>query len=239
MTNPLDRSRKIAAVLFDLDGTLYAQSPVRVRMAIELLALPFESPLLALRRWRALQAYRRAQEHLRHQSGRSNLAQDQLAAAASAAGLPVDEVERLVHQWMLTKPLKYLRRHRAPGIEQLLDALAKAGVRAGILSDYPAEAKLDALGLAGRFSPVLCSADADIAALKPDPHGFLHACTLWRLDPKDVLMVGDRADADAAGAEAAGMSCVIIDPRAADIRRESNHLVLPSLERLKRALEDG
>src|SRR5688500_2693868 len=66
LPNPLDPERRIRAVLFDLDGTLYRQAPLRALMALELLALPLIfNPVRAPRHWRALGAYRRAQEHLR------------------------------------------------------------------------------------------------------------------------------------------------------------------------------
>ena len=80
----------------------------------------------------------------------------------------------------------------------------------GVLSDYPAEAKLRALGLAGRFSLVLCATDPEVGAFKPNPRGFLRACERWQIARGDVLVVGDRVDVDAAGAAAAGMPCVII-----------------------------
>ena len=111
---------------------------------------------------------------------------------------------------MLNRPLKYLQFCRAVGLDGLLAELDRLGVRTGVLSDYPAEAKLRALGLEGRFSPVLCATDPEIGAFKPSPRGFLRACAVWNLPPRDVLFVGDRVDVDAAGAAAAGMRCVII-----------------------------
>ena len=111
---------------------------------------------------------------------------------------------------MHERPLKHLRLLKAAGLDELLARLESARVRIGVLSDYPAARKLQALDLAGRFSPVLCSTDPAIDALKPHPRGFLHACAQWSLAPAEVLMVGDRADADAAGASASGMPCVLI-----------------------------
>jgi putative hydrolase of the HAD superfamily len=140
---------------------------------------------------------------------------------------------------MLVRPLKYLARARAKGLEALLALLDRSGVRAGVLSDYPAEAKLRALGLGGMFAPILCSLDPDIDALKPDPKGFLKACEHWRLTPSEVLMVGDRADVDATGARAAGMACVILDRRAATGLNPAGYLTVSSFEQLNRALCDA
>jgi len=105
-----------------------------------------------------------------------------------------------------------------------------------VLSDYPTESKLRALGLAGRFSPVVCATDPDVDAFKPSPRGFLRACELWGLPPRDVLMIGDRTDVDAAGAIAAGMPCVIIG-RVSSRHDSTGYRVFSSLKRLRRALE--
>ena len=56
---------KLRAVLFDLDGTLYRQTRLRLLMALELATLPLDGPLKAAGRLRALKGYRDAQERLR------------------------------------------------------------------------------------------------------------------------------------------------------------------------------
>jgi FMN phosphatase YigB (HAD superfamily) len=222
-------------VLFDLDGTLYRQTPLRSLMAMELLTLPLSGWLKAPRRFRALRAYRKAQEELRSADGRSPEAA-QLLTAARRTGLPVDEVEWLVNEWMISRPLKYLRVCRAKGLERLLVFLDRAGVRTGVLSDYPAELKLQALGLNGRFWPVLCA--PDVGALKPSPRGFLLACRTWNLAPGEVLFVGDRPDVDAAGASAAGLPCVIIGGGFFSRKQTTGYRVVRSLERLLDVLDD-
>ena len=227
-------SGKIRAVLFDLDGTLYDQRRMRAQMALELATFAFTQPLRAPRCWRTLAAYRRAQESMRSKPSRGTT---QLELAAERTGLGPREIEQIVGEWMFERPLKHLPACRAAGVFDLLRFLTSRGVQIGVLSDYPADAKLRALGLDGWFSVVLCSSDPKIGALKPDPRGFLAACERWQLDPGEVLVVGDRFDVDAAGAAAAGMPSVIIgrQPRIESINRRS--LVLPSLERLQRVLD--
>jgi HAD superfamily hydrolase (TIGR01549 family) len=225
----------VRAVLFDLDGTLYNQSRMRALMALELGTLPATGPFRARRRWRALRAYRHAQEHLRGQDANPST---QGALAAQASGVPASEVERIADEWMQRRPLKYLRVCRAPGTMALIDWLAQAGVKLGILSDYPAAAKIAALGLDGRFDPVLCATDPDVGAFKPSPRGFLRAASIWKLPPADVLVVGDRPDADAAGAAAAGMPCVIVGRHGANPSSGAGgYRSLPTLEHLHEFLE--
>ena len=237
--NPVDRGRSIRAVLFDLDGTLYHQSRLRRLMAVELMALPLAGPFQAPRRWRALAAYREAMEQLRAAAPNGPVPAAQIKAASMKTGLSTTDVERLVDDWMIKRPLKHLMRCRVAGIDQLLDLLRGRGVRAGVLSDYPADAKLEALGLAGRFAPVLCTTDPAIAALKPNPRGFLRACEVWQLEPREVLMVGDRVEVDAAGAAAAGMPCVIIGRGEEAGSAQFGQLMLPSLERLRGVLDQS
>lgn len=237
LPNPIDPSSSIRGILFDLDGTLYRQRPLRSLMALELLTLPLERPGLARRRLRALRAFRRAQERLRENArsvSHGDPAASQVAEAAAASGLAVAEVEALVADWMVRRPLKYLQFCRPAGLDRLLGIIERAGVPAGVLSDYPAREKLQALGLGTRFSPVLSASDPEILAVKPSPRGFQRACALWGLTPSSVLYVGDRVDVDAAGAAAAGMPCVILGSPPG---RHRGYVVFNSLEQLSRVFD--
>jgi HAD superfamily hydrolase (TIGR01509 family) len=237
--HPSDPARRIRAVLFDLDGTLYRQAPLRRLMAMELLTLPLSGPLKAPKRLRALRAYRNAQEQLRHGSRNGTVVHAQTALAAQASGLPEAEVAALVDEWMQRRPLKYLGWCRMSGTDALLNWLRDRGVPAGVLSDYPAAAKLEAMGLADRFEFVLSAADPEIGRFKPDPRGFARACERWGLPPREVLMVGDRLAVDGAGAAAAGMPSVILGGRPPDgaaVPREC--VFVASMEELRRVLDD-
>jgi HAD superfamily hydrolase (TIGR01549 family) len=242
VTSPVDPRRRIRAVLFDLDGTLYQQTPMRMLMAVELMTIVFRRPLRAGQTWRTLAAYRKTQERLRCQS-MTGVARMQLHVAAERAGLTAEQVEAIVNEWMFERPLKYLRWCRASGLFDLLAFLDRRGLNLGVLSDYPAETKLQALGLAGRFSVVLSSSDPDVGAFKPNPRGFLLASERWHVDPSEVLVVGDRVEVDARGAAAAGMPCVIIGgpdrPALNPAFTNSGFRVLSSLERLRCVLDDG
>jgi HAD superfamily hydrolase (TIGR01509 family) len=237
LASPLDSNRRIRAVLFDLDGTLYDQRRMRTLMAMELAAMLLRRPFQAPRDWRTLAVFRKAQESLRHDRSRRGPAA-QLEEAAARLRLPLAEVEAVTTEWMMKRPLKHMARCRAAGTIELLASLHARGIEMGVLSDYPAGDKLEALGIASSFSVVLCATDPEVGAFKPDPRGFLAAAARWRLAPAEVLMVGDRADADAAGAEAAGMPCVIIGRSPASPADASGFRLIPSLERLRHVLDD-
>jgi putative hydrolase of the HAD superfamily len=233
--NPLAPTRRVRAVLFDVDGTMYHQGRLRLLMAAELAAFAARRPSQGRRVWRALAEYRKAQETLRHRAHPAGAA-EQLQMAAERTRLPVGEIRAIVDEWMQVRPLKYLAGSRAYGLIELLAFLAARRLPIGVLSDYPAAQKLEALGIAGRFSLVLCAGDAEIGAFKPNGRGFALACARWNLDPVDVLYVGDRADVDGAGAAAAGMSAVIVT--GSRLTKSTGALTVSSLERLRHVLDD-
>src|SRR5262249_34074292 len=134
----------------------------------------------------------------------------QFERTASRLGVDVQEVTRVVDDWIMERPLKYLPRVRRDGLPKLLSVLAARGLRIGALSDYPTNAKLQALGVADYFSLGLCTAERPINAFKPHPKGFRHACERWGMAPQEVMYVGDRPETDGVGAAAAGIRCVII-----------------------------
>ena len=236
LRSPVRTERTIRAVLFDLDGTLYAQRPLRALMGAELALFALRHPQRGSRVMRAIAAYRRAQEQLRGANARA-VASWQLGAAATASGVPLAEMSQIVGEWMLQRPLKYLRACRAAGVLDLLMMLQSQQVQLGVLSDYPPDDKLRALGLSSFFPLTLCASSPEIGAFKPSPAGFLLACDRWGLSPEDVLVVGDRLDADAAGAEAAGMDCVVLGRVGRAVPLPANCVCVSSMERLRRVLD--
>lgn len=207
------RENQTRAVLFDVDGTLYHQLPLRACMAGELARFAAHPgrTRAALRTARMLRAYRLAHESLRADGVCDpSLALLQTTQAASRSGCSINEVDGAVMEWMRRRPLKYLPWCRRSGLAATLTDLRRRGMRLGVLSDYPARDKLAALGIADLFSLVLCTSDPEIGAFKPDPRGFWRACELWNLSPDEVLYVGDRPDVDGHGALAAGLRSVIV-----------------------------
>lgn len=232
----------VQAVLFDVDGTLYAQWPIRALMTLELLSLvvTLRSFAKASKVWTALATFRRVREELRDSAtAADNIERRQYLEAARVLNADPVALEQLVIEWMFQRPLKYLRFGRRSGLRSLLTFLESKQIRAGVLSDYPAHDKLDALGLAGRFSLVICATDPAVNAFKPRPAGFLRACEVWGLDPSRVLYVGDRPTVDAAGARAAGMPCAIVSAgnwAGSTGQTSSGYLGTRSFRRLQRAI---
>jgi HAD superfamily hydrolase (TIGR01549 family) len=214
MTPSFDLSR-LRAVVFDVDGTLYPHRPLRRAMALLLLLNAVARPRRGVVALRVLRAYREAQEHLREAVIDGSVATAQLRLACERSGICESDVAEIVTAWMEQAPIPILSRLVDPAVRDLLDALRSRGVRLGVLSDYPAEAKLRALDLAEHFHTIVSAQDPAVNCFKPHPRGLLE--TLKRLDvaPADALYVGDRHDVDAPTARAAGVACVIVRRRSA------------------------
>ena len=201
-------TNRLTTIVFDVDGTLYRQAPLRRAMLLRLLAAHAVDPVKGWRTMTALQAYRRAQEHLRGHNG--DMAAAQMKLACERAGVDETFLAGCVERWMEQAPLALLARYIQPGLIDFLDACRARGLRLGVLSDYPAEAKLQALGIAGYFDVTLCAQSAEIGAFKPDPRGLRVALERLGSAPEESLYVGDRAEVDATAAAAAGIPCAII-----------------------------
>ena len=124
-----------------------------------------------------------------------------------------DTVVACVTQWMEREPLAFLPGCIQPGLLEFLQVCKARGLRLGALSDYPAGAKLEALGLRGVFDIVLSAQDPSIDVFKPNPRGLLVALERLGSAASETLYVGDRVDVDAVAAAAAGVRCVILSRR--------------------------
>jgi HAD superfamily hydrolase (TIGR01549 family) len=224
------------AVLFDVDGTLYRQRPLRACMAAELAATALRPSLTGrtIRAARILRGYRHAQEDLRARAIQDKgLARLQIAEAARRAHVPERDVDAAVTEWMRIRPLKYLSWCRRPQLRRLLVDLHAQGILLGVLSDYPAADKLAALGVADLISLVLCGTDPEIGSFKPHPRGFRRACEIWNLAPEQVLYVGDRTDVDGEGAAGAGLRSVVIGDHGAGSADGARYLAVRRLGELR------
>ena len=188
------------AWLVDLDGTLYAQTPVRLAMAAELGVLGWRS-LKVLRR------FREEQERLRELALDGDPFRLQLERTAAALGVPMSLVEAKVRDWMIERPAKWLTLFRRRALLAEISAFRASGGRTALVSDYPARRKLEALGATSLFEVIVASGEpSGPTRLKPHPSGVLRAAAALGVEPARCLVIGDRPDADGLAASAAGMA---------------------------------
>jgi phosphoglycolate phosphatase/putative hydrolase of the HAD superfamily len=227
----------LEAVIIDVDGTLYRQAPVHRAMIWRLARTYRTSPLRAITTLRVLRAYRQAQEALRDSNHReSDLATAQIRLASQWTRTAESVVEGCVARWMERAPLDLVRQARRNGVIEFLEAAKQSGLHLAVFSDYPAEAKLTAMGVAEFFDVVLCAQDPEVQQFKPGPLGIHIALRRLGVEAGRALYVGDRPDTDVEAAKRAGVSCVILGRRAPRF----NHrpwLTLPSFEELRDVIQ--
>lgn len=199
------------AVLFDVDGTLYHQTRVRLIILRKMVAWSLSRPTIGYRTVNALRAYRRAQEKLRNSGQRhADLDKAQISEARRTANVSEEFLRTAVARWMQAEPLSTLVDARREGLIECLHRFKSHGISLGVVSDYPAALKLQSLGVENLFDVVVSAQDVDVGEFKPSPRGLLAAVKRLGVAAREAVYVGDRTDVDAQAARHAGMDCFII-----------------------------
>jgi len=196
--------KDIRLVAFDVDGTLYRQRPLRLRMARDLVLHALTR--IDLTPIAVLGKFRRIRERLGNERT-DGFEAALIAETAAASGRSREAVQALVDDWIETRPLPYLAACRYDGVAELFAGLGRHGKTIGVLSDYPAKTKLEALGLAADH--VVTAGDPGIGILKPHPRGMQALMALAGVAPAETLMIGDRTDRDGVAAREAGARILI------------------------------
>lgn len=195
------------AVLFDMDGTLYDQRRLWLRMAFALAGECLLHPA-GVRQLRTIAVFRRMRETGGAVNGKDGFDAAQYAAVGEKLGISPQEVRKTVEKWMYRVPLRYLPRCRDERMAALIGRLRKSSTAVIVYSDYPAEEKLAALSLTA--DKCFSASDGEIACLKPDPRGIRAVLALTGLSPEECLYIGDRDEKDGASARSAGMDYLIL-----------------------------
>jgi HAD superfamily hydrolase (TIGR01549 family) len=195
----------VKAVLFDVDGTLYDQRLMRKQMLKDLIELFFKSPVKGGHTIYILYQFRKLREFLRIKTNETvDLECRQYQLTATTTGHSENSVRHIVEEWIYRHPLKHLKSCRYDGVTKVLKECKAKGLKIGVLSDYPSQDKIAALGLASYITLYLSSTDSEINILKPNPTGIFVACKNWGITPEQLLYVGDRMDTDGVAAQRAG-----------------------------------
>ncbi len=202
----------VAAVVFDLDDTLFDHSRSARRGLETWLRLLDVVPTPALTAaWfdaedRQHTAWLNGTvSHVEHRRGR-------LREFLPLVGRPVGDPADLDEVFGA-----YLGGYRAAwvgydDVAAALDDVHRLGVATAVLTNGTTAqqtAKLSALGLLDVVGPVFTAEDLGVA--KPRPEAFARVCTALGLPPEQVLYVGDNHVVDVLGARAAGLQAVHLD----------------------------
>jgi putative hydrolase of the HAD superfamily len=188
-----------AAVLFDLDGTLYDRDALVESIA----GIQYDS-----HRGAVPEMSRETFVRLIIEMDDHGMA-DKLAgyrALAAEWGRPTELGDGLLeHFWAL-----YDRQLQAPeDTHETLKALRAAGVRLGLITNGGATRqlkKLELMGLTDAFDAVLVSESEGVR--KPEREIFDRALLRLGVGPAAAVFVGDNPEADVAGALGAGLAAI-------------------------------
>ena len=191
--------------IFDLDGTLYYQLPVRIEMALRLILYymfrPFKiCELLMLRQYRKLRE---------KPTNADNFHQLQIAEMSSRYKMSTDEVSKIIDYWLIKRPLPVIRRWQREKVLSTIKFYQSQGIKIIVYSDYPVADKLQALNLQADYK--FYSNDNLIKCMKPNPQGLLNIIKHLKLNLQDILYVGDRDDKDGKCAKQVGVDYLDIN----------------------------
>jgi len=189
----------IEGVAFDLDGTLYPNYRLNIRL------IPF-----ILKEWRMLSAFGKARNIIRKEQKENpsllynEFYEHQARVTAELLSVPAEPLNKRINNLIYRGWENYFKDIKLfKNTLETLSALRKAGYKTGLLSDFPPETKLKYLGINDGWNAVLCSELC--GALKPHPRSFLELASVMGLEPSKILYVGNSHSYDVCGAAKAGM----------------------------------
>jgi phosphoglycolate phosphatase-like HAD superfamily hydrolase len=119
----------VRLVVFDVDGTLYDQKAMRLRMLREIVSNAiWTRSLITLR---VLRIYRQLREAIGEQEVH-NFGDVLVARTVEQSGMGGETVREIVAEWMEKRPLAHVRDCRYPHVTELFAALKRGGKTIGI-----------------------------------------------------------------------------------------------------------
>lgn len=208
MENLIEDRVRIEVVLLDAYGTLLdlPDPAPRLRELLAAAGHPHPRARVASALRDEIAYYRAHHDRGRDEDSLAALRRDCARVLAAGLGGDAPEPERLA-----ALLLESLRFRLFPDVVPALDALAAAGLRLAVVSNWDCSLPgvLAEVGIAGRFDVVAVSALA--GAAKPDPAIFHHALRALGTPPAAAIHCGDLPHADCAGARRAGIRGVLLD----------------------------
>lgn len=190
----------IKAVAFDIDGTLYPDRRLFIRLIPHF-----------LKNLKFFLQYRKVRHILHRTAPLPDFFEYQARLLANFMKIPVAEAHSLINEKIYEglKPY-FLKVKPFAHVSQTIDAFKNAGLKLGLLSDFPPAQKGDLWGLKNKFDCILGSEEC--GALKPSVYPFGILAQKLGLEPHEILYVGNSIHSDIEGAHNAGMKTAYIMP---------------------------
>ena len=197
--------RRIEAVAFDVDGTLYSNR-----------RLYLHSIGFALRHARFIYYFKQVRRQLRSSpqnlAGYDDLYRQQALLLAQQLNLSPKRARSAIEQIIYRKWMEQIARQPLySGLPELLAQLQQRKLPLALMSDFPISRKLQQWAITDYFQHIIeCE---QWGMLKPAPRLFYLLAEQIQRKPASILYVGNSADYDIAAAAAIGMPSAYISER--------------------------
>lgn len=183
----------IKGLIFDVDGTLYRQTPVRLNIGMQMLremTNKVHRPYLL-----GVLRYRKAR------NAHADWSNDKCKIYAARENLDEQLLSAYIERWMEDEPLKYIEKYQRKAVVEKIKKLQACGVKTVAYSDYPTEKKTHALGI---FADIEIYPGRGTDTAKPSAKSMQAVLTATGEAPESLLYVGD-TEKDSVSAEIAGI----------------------------------
>lgn len=191
---------ELKAIAFDIDGTLYANWRLYVRVVPHF-----------LRNMLFFFQYNKVRKVLHRTAPLANFYEYQARLLAQNLSISVAEAHAKIDSIVYTGLRKYFPRVKPYAhLDESFAAFKNAGLKIGVLSDFPPEQKGDLWGLS-KYCDTIMGSEA-CGALKPSVYAFGSLAQSLGVELSEILYVGNNISADIDGAKACGMKTAYIMP---------------------------
>ena len=192
--------KEIKAIAFDIDGTLYPNWRLNIRV------LPY-----FLKNIRFFLAFKKVRDILHQTAPLGDFFEYQAQLLCDVMKCDCKSAKEYIHEIVYDGLGPYFTEIKP--FKNAIESFAvfkKAGFKCAVLSDFPPEQKGDIWG-AKQYCDVILGSE-EIGALKPSIHTFGVLSEKLGLEPHEILYVGNNIKADIIGARNAGMKTAYLLP---------------------------
>lgn len=203
---------KYKAICFDIDGTLYPAQVMRGR----LLRMGLRHPVIGIKYNKVRKVFRKGQKDfvrtVPFRWREAMILKNKTAVEPEQGFIEEDyRKEYSTLQNLIYDPMEklYQKTKAIDGVAQTLGKIKNNGLKIGVFTDFPLFHKLQTMNLYEYVD--FCASSDDVGFLKPDTHCFEYLLYNLKVEPQDVLYVGDSYAKDIVGASKAGIDAVLVN----------------------------
>ncbi|NLM00046.1 MAG: HAD family hydrolase [Treponema sp.] len=192
--------KKIKAVAFDIDGTLYSNFQLYSKIWFYF-----------LRHLRFFISFNRVRKILHKTAPLPDFYEYQRRLLAKEMKISVEEAKNKINTIVYEGFKPYFKKIKTiPHVEETFVKFKKCGLKIALLSDFPPEQKGDIWNLA-QYCDVILGSEA-LGALKPSKYPFGILAKKLDLPAEQILYVGNNVRCDVKGAKNFGMKSAYLLP---------------------------